>query len=265
MSVRKPSRETLLVPSSPSQEATPSSQAAVERKQQWPPITVLICSLNEAPNLAHVLPKIPSQVDEVLLVDGHSTDGTVEVAKRLRPDIHVLYQPGQGKAEALRYGIEQATGEIIVTLDADGETDPEDMPRFIEPLLAGYDFVKGSRFATGWRHKPPHRLLGNFVIANTCNILYGTRFTDLCSGYNAFWKNILDRANIWADDGWNYEPLIIARVLRAGLKVREVAQTFGGRIGEESKLGSWGQGLTSIKVLVRERFSSAYRPTLRDE
>lgn len=264
MSVRKPSRETILVPSSPAQEATPSSQADVEREQQWPPITVLICSLNEAPNLSYVLPKIPSQVGEVLLVDGHSTDGTVEVAKRLRPDIRVLYQPGQGKAEALRYGIEQATGEIIVTLDADGETDPDDMPRFIEPLLEGYDFVKGSRFATGWKHKPPHRLLGNFVIANTCNILYGTKFTDLCSGYNAFWKSVTDRVYLWDDDGWNFEPLMIARVLRAGLKVLEVPQKYGGRSGGESKLSSWGQGFTSIKVLVRERFRSAYRPTLRD-
>ena len=265
MSFKKASGEKLPLPGSSPPEATPSPEAAAEGNQQWPTITALFCSLNEAPNLSRVLPKIPSQVDEVLLVDGHSTDGTVELAKRLRPDIRVLYQQGRGKCDALRYGVEQATGEIIVTLDADGETDPEDMPRFIEPLLAGYDFVKGSRFATGWKHKPPHRLLGNFVIANTCNILYGTRFTDLCSGYNAFWKSVLDRANIWADDGWNYEPLIIARVLRAGLKVREVAQTFGGRISEESKLGDWGQGFKSMRVLVRERFSSAFRPTLKDE
>ena len=264
MSVKKASGEKLPLPGSSPPEATSSSQSAAQGEQQWPTVTALICSLNEAPNLSLVLPQIPSQVNEVLLVDGHSTDGTVEVAKRLRPDIRVLYQPGRGKADALRYGIEQATGEIIVTLDADGETDPQDMPRFIEPLLAGYDFVKGSRFATGWKHKPPHRLLGNLVIANTCNILYGTRFTDLCSGYKAFWKNVLDRANLWADDGWNYEPLIIARVLRAGLKIREVAQTYSGRSGGESKLSSWGQGLTTMKVLVRERFSSAYRPTQKD-
>ena len=245
-------------------EATPSGQAADEKVQRWPAVTALICTLNEAQNLSLVLPKIPPQVHEVLIVDGHSTDGTVEVAKELRPDIRVLYQEGRGKGVALRYGVEEATGEIIVTLDADGETDPEDMPRFIEPLLQGYDFVKGSRFATGWKKKPPHRLLGNFVIANTCNLLYGTRFTDLCSGYNAFWKSILDRAYLWAEDGWNYEPLMIARVLRAGLKVREVAQTYSGRSGEESKLGSWNQGLKAMKVLLSERFGSSAAPTLKD-
>ena len=264
MSVNKASGEKLPLPGSPPPEARSSSQSAVQREQQWPTVTVLICSLNEAPNLSLVLPQIPSQVNEVLLVDGHSTDGTVEVAKGLRPDVRVLYQPGRGKGDALRYGIEQATGEIIVTLDADGETDPEDMPRFIEPLLAGYDFVKGSRFATGWKEKPPHRLLGNFIIANTCNILYGTKFTDLCSGYNAFWRSVPDRVYLWSDDGWNYEPLMIARVLRAGLKIREVPQTYRGRSGEVSKLGSWGQGLMSMKVLLRERFRSSARPTLRD-
>ena len=145
-------------------------------------------------------------------MDGHSTDGTVEIARSLKPDIRVLLQKGQGKGEAMRYGMEQATGDIIVTLDADGETDPEEMAKFIEPLLQGYDFAKGTRFAAGWRHKPLHRLLGNFVIANTCNLLYGTRFSDLCSGYNAFWRHVLERAYLWSDDGWNYEPLIIARV-----------------------------------------------------
>ena len=264
MSIERASKEKLPPPDAPSADSTPESRLAGEKNLQWPTVTALICTLNEAPNLSLVLPKIPSQVDEVLLVDGHSTDGTVEVAKELRPDIRVLYQEGRGKGVALRYGVEEATGEIIVTLDADGETDPEDMPRFIEPLLQGYDFVKGSRFATGWKKKPPHRLLGNFVIANTCNLLYGTRFTDLCSGYNAFWKSILDRAYLWAEDGWNYEPLMIARVLRAGLKVREVAQTYSGRSGEESKLGSWNQGLKAMKVLLSERFGSSAAPTLKD-
>ena len=235
--------------------AASSRQARSEGDPAWPPITAVVCTLNEAPNLIHVLPRIPAYVDEVLLVDGHSTDGTVELARSLRPDIRVLYQEGSGKGEAMRYGVEQAAGDIIVMLDADGETDPQDMAKFIEPLMQGSDWTKGSRFTTGWKHKPLHRLLGNFVIANTCNVLYGTRFSDLCSGYNAFWKNVLDRAYLWSDDGWNYEPLMIARALRAGLKVVEVPQTFRGRVGEESKLGSWGQGTTAIRVLFRERFA----------
>src|SRR3989338_7264825 len=101
-------------------------------------ISVIICTFNEEENLSFVLPKIPEWVDEVLLVDGNSCDNTVSVAKKLRPDIQILYQPGKGKGDALRYGFSKAKGDIIVTLDADGSTDPAEMDKFIEPLLNGY-------------------------------------------------------------------------------------------------------------------------------
>ena len=97
-------------------------------------ITALICALNEEKRLPSVLPRIPDCVDEVILVDGHSTDRTVEVARELCPGIRILYQPGRGKGDALRHGIEHARGDIIVTMDADGSTDPEEVPRFIEPF-----------------------------------------------------------------------------------------------------------------------------------
>src|SRR5438309_4376704 len=87
-------------------------------------VTVVIAALNEAENLPHVLPRIPDWVDDVLLVDGHSSDGTVEAARRLRPDIRVIDQEGSGKGAALRTGFAAAAGDIIVALDADGWTDP---------------------------------------------------------------------------------------------------------------------------------------------
>src|SRR3989442_217174 len=152
-------------------------------------VTVLICARNEAENLPHVLPLIPNCVDEVLMIDGHSTDKTVAVARQLCPGVRVLQQPGTGKGRAFRYGVEQASGDIVVTLDADGETDPQELHRFLDALFAGADFIKGSRFKGGWGRKPPHRVFGNWVIAKTCNLLYGTRFTDVCCGYNAFWRH----------------------------------------------------------------------------
>jgi len=228
----------------------PSPAAATPGR---PTVSIVICALNEASNLVHVLPRIPPTVDEVILVDGRSTDNTVGVARNLRPDIRILYQDGYGKGNALRNGVQQARGQIVVTLDADGETDPGDLPAFVDQLILGHDFVKGSRFAGGWRNKPFHRLLGNFLIVNTCNLLFHTRFSDLCSGYNAFWSDLPDRVNLWADDDWNYEPLIIARVLKAGLDVVEQPQTYRGRVGDHSKLSSWTQGLTAMKVLLLER------------
>ena len=240
----------------PSTTEKPGAVAAPPRSAAFgrPTVSVVICALNEASNLAHVLPRIPTTVDEVILVDGHSADNTVEVARGLRPDIRVLYQDGQGKGNALRYGVQHASGEVIVTLDADGETDPQELPSFVNRLLLGHDFVKGSRFARGWRNKPWHRLLGNFLIVSTCNLLFRTRFSDLCSGYNTFWRDVAQRVNLWAEDDWNYEPLIIARLLRAGMDVVEEPQTYRGRVSDTSKLSSWTQGFTAIRVLLRERF-----------
>jgi glycosyltransferase involved in cell wall biosynthesis len=225
------------------------------KPNSYPKVSVIICALNEEESLPHVLPKIPDWVDEILLVDGHSVDATVEVAKKLRPDIHVVCQPGTGKGDALKFGISQATGDIIVTLDADGQTDPGDMQRFITPLLNGYDFSKGSRLADG---RPLdmafHRWVGNFIIALTCNILYRTKFTDLCSGYNAFWRKTFLNINPWTNGDWGYEPFIVARVLNHQLKVNEVPHLYVKRIEGKSKLPDSKQGLTAVKVLIVERF-----------
>lgn len=218
--------------------------------------TVLICTLNEAENLPYVLPKIPDWVNEVILVDGHSTDRTVEVAQELRPDIKILYQPGKGKGDALRYGIKHASGDIIVTLDADGATPPEEMPKFVDPLLDGYDFVKGSRFALGLPEgKPRHRVLGNWIITITFDLLFFKGYTDLCSGYNAFWKGKVKGMDLWSSDSYENEPLINARIRKRGLKVREVGYREPARLSGEIKEQSWRQGLKAIKSILRERFS----------
>jgi glycosyltransferase involved in cell wall biosynthesis len=221
----------------------------------YPKITALICTLNEESNLPHVLPKVPAWVNEVLVIDGHSTDKTIEVARKIRPDIRILFQPGRGKGDALRYGIEHASGDIVVTLDADGSTDPDDIYRFICPLLAGHDFVKGSRFLNGLpRHKPWHRIIGNWLIVLTFNIMFFKKYTDLCSGYYSFWKKAINRVALRTTDGFEDEPLINARVAKAGLKVIEVGYIDGGRIEGETNAPSWRQGFKSIKTIIRERF-----------
>ncbi|MFC2067141.1 glycosyltransferase family 2 protein [Chloroflexota bacterium] len=223
--------------------------------ENYPRITVLICTLNEAENLPYVLPKIPQWVYEILLVDGHSTDRTVEVAEEICPEIKVLYQSGKGKGDALRCGIEHASGDIIVTLDADGSTNPEELPKFIDPLLNGYDFAKGSRFALGLpQDKPWHRILGNRAITLTFNILFCKKYTDLCSGYYAFWRTRVAGIELLSSDGYENEPLINTRVSKIGLKVIEVPHIDRGRFEGDSKELSWRQGFKAIKSIIRERF-----------
>ncbi len=221
--------------------------------QLVPRVSLVLCAFNEVRSVPHVIGRIPGWVDEVILVDAGSADGTVEAAMALRPSIRVLRQMGRGKDKAVRLGVLSATGEIVVTMDCDGETDPRDLIRFIEPLLNSCDFVKGSRFAAGLSGKPAVRRLGNWIIMTVFNLLYGTKFTDLCSGYNAFWRERALDAGLWMDAGWYYEPRIVAQVMHRGLRVGEVAQTFYGRITGKSKLSNWAQGINSIWYIVRER------------
>ena len=227
----------------------------MNRPEGYPKISVIICTLNEAENLPHVLPKIPQWVDEIILVDGHSSDRTVEVAQTVRPNIRIMHQPDKGKGDALVYGIKNASGEIVVTLDADDATDPEEILKFIEPLLQGYDFAKGSRFIHGFPpNKPKHRILGNFIIVALFDLFFLQRYTDLCSGYNAFWIAKIKQVNLNLSDGFENEPLINMRVCKAGLKVIEVGHLDRGRMKGEVKEESWRQGFKAVKGIIRERF-----------
>jgi glycosyltransferase involved in cell wall biosynthesis len=218
-------------------------------------ITALICTLNEEESLPHVLPRIPNWTDEVLLVDGHSTDNTVAVAKELRPDIRVLRQPGRGKGAALQYGVEQASGDIIVTVDADGSTDPADMSRFITPLLEGCDFVKGTRFRNGLPANKPWRIAGNLVLTLVFDLLFLRRFTDICSGYNAFWKETARVMKLGQMNSSVQEPLVLANIVKAGLRIAEVPHTDRGRVRGHSKMSNWSRAIRVIVALLKERFT----------
>jgi glycosyltransferase involved in cell wall biosynthesis len=124
---------------------------------EWPRVSVIIPTLNEEQNLPHVLTKLPGRLHEVIIVDGFSTDDTLDVARRLRPDAKIVLQQCPGKGDALRCGFEAATGDALVMLDADGSANPAEIPAFVETLMAGADFAKGTRFREGGgelRHHP---------------------------------------------------------------------------------------------------------------
>jgi glycosyltransferase involved in cell wall biosynthesis len=213
----------------------------------------VIPTLNEAANLPHVLPRIPLWVAEIILVDSHSTDRTVEVARQLVPDIVVLEQERLGKGVALRSGFAAARGDIIVTLDADGSTDPAEIPAFVGALLGGADFVKGSRFAQGggtddmeW-----YRRLGNWALLQLVRWRFGGRFTDLCYGYNAFWRHVLPYMNLGGSDGFEIETSMNIQAFRARLTVREVASQEFRRLTGKSKLRTIPDGWRVLKTIIR--------------
>ena len=210
-------RGTADIPNIPKQTVGDSAEKAEpSARTAQPRVSVVIPTLNEARNLAHVFAALPPDLHEVILVDGHSVDGTPDVARRLRPDVRVVNQTRTGKGNALACGFAAATGDIIVMIDADGSTDPAEIPRFVEALTSGADFAKGSRFAPGAGSSDitPLRRLGNKLLGLAVNIIYGTRYSDLCYGYNAFWRRHLP--DIVPDcAGFEVETLINIRAARS--------------------------------------------------
>ncbi len=227
---------------------------AINGNGHRPTVTMLMCTLNEESSLPHVLAQVPAWVDEVLLVDGRSTDRTVEIAERMLPGLRVVYQPGSGKGDALRFGVREATGDVVVTVDADGETDPSQAMSFVEALEQGYDFAKGSRLASGKpRRMPLYRWLGNQILAQTFNLLFATRFTDICSGYNAFRRQAFLRLPLTYDN-CEMEQQMLARARKSGMKIVEVSHRSEGRIAGVSKVSALKQGFIDWLVVVKERF-----------
>jgi glycosyltransferase involved in cell wall biosynthesis len=223
-------------------------------------VSVVIPTLNEAENLPHVFPRLPEGLHEVILVDGNSTDGTIEVARRLRPDVHVVKQSGKGKGNALAAGFAAATGDIFVMLDADGSTDAAEIPRFVAALCNGADFVKGSRFAQGGASSDitVTRRIGNWGLNTLVNRLYGTSYTDLCYGFNAFWARCLPYMRVDCD-GFEVETLINVRIAKGGLVIHEVPSYERDRIHGRSNLHAVRDGVRVLRTIARERRSTRPR------
>lgn len=239
-----------------------------------PRVSVVVPARNEARNLPHVLGALPPGLHEVILVDGHSADDTIEVARRELPSIRVVQQTRKGKGNALACGFAAVTGDVVVMLDADGSADPLEIPAFVAALVAGADFAKGTRFAQGGLSHDITRFrrLGNAALNGLVNLLYGTRYTDLCYGYNVFWTRLLPVLDlppvhipglgatdmIWGD-GFEIETLINVRVAAAGAQIAEVGSCEQERLFGESNLNAVTDGLRVLRTIMAERRGQAER------
>jgi glycosyltransferase involved in cell wall biosynthesis len=231
-----------------------------------PSVSVVIPALNEARNIPHVFAQIPD-VHEVILVDGLSIDDTIAVARELRPAVRVVRQTRHGKGNALACGFAAATGDIIAMVDADGSADPGEIPRFVEALLDGADFAKGTRFAEGGGSSDITRLrsLGNSALTAFFNARYGRRYSDLCYGFNVFWRRHVPvlgldvtslprpdgNRRLWGD-GFEVETLIHVRVAKAGLVVTEVPSFEYARIHGVSNLNAFRDGRRVLRTILSE-------------
>jgi glycosyltransferase involved in cell wall biosynthesis len=222
-----------------------------------PTISVVIPTKNEAKNLPHVLPRLPDMVDEVVIVDAHSTDGTVDVARDLRPDVHVVMQEGRGKGDALRAGFAAARGDIIVMIDADGSMAPEEIPAFVGILLSGADYAKGSRFlhGGGTDDMEIHRYLGNVGLNLLVRMFFGGNYSDLCYGYCAFWSRVLPHLTL-TSDGFEIETEINIKALKSRIHVVEVPSFESRRVHGFSNLHAVRDGMRVLRTILTERFMS---------
>lgn len=225
------------------------------KAEKYPSLTVLIPTLNEEKNLPRILPRIPAIASEILIVDGHSKDDTVRVAREICPQVRVVYQPEKGKGDAIRCGIREASGEIIVILDADDSMDPGEIPKFVTPLLGGYDYAKGSRFLNGGgtNDMPLYRRLADKAFVSLVNLLYRTRFTDSSYGYKAFWKKSFKDISLRAQ-GFEIEAEIDIKASKAGLKITEVPCMEAKRFSGDGKLRAFSDGWRILRTIVGERF-----------
>jgi glycosyltransferase involved in cell wall biosynthesis len=234
-------------------------------------VSVVIPTLNEADSIAIVLAGIPAAVREVIVVDGLSTDGTVEAATAARPGVQIVRQQVRGKGAAIRAGIEHASGDYVVLMDGDGSTDPTYLSTFARVLAGGADIAKGSRFlpGAGTDDMTFHRRIGNWCFVVLARALFGARFTDITYGYNAVRR---DRAGAMAleIDGWAQEIVTNLRMVRYGMRVEEVPTFEPRRIAGVAKLRTWSAGWAILLAILVERrhplqdLDAIQRPSLRN-
>lgn len=277
-----PSARLTIVPPSRS-DSPPLDATACSKCGSRPPaprVSVVIPTLNEENNIAWVLERLPADMHEVILVDGRSTDRTVEVARAVRPDLRLLSQSARGKGAALALGLAEVTGDIAVMIDADGSMDPAEISALVGALTAGADVVKGSRLAAGGGSSDltPVRRLGNWGLTFLANRLYRGNWRELCYGYAAFWTDVLPHlgvAEIGSPNGLNrrvdkqqngakprqihyghgfeIEAVLFCRAARLGMRVAEVFSFEHERRFGESNLATWRDGWRVLTAIVRER------------
>lgn len=230
-------------------------------------VTVLVPTYNEKENVGKVLAGIAEhkdKVSEILVVDGHSTDGTQETVRSLGHTL--VLQEGRGLGNAIKTGIAKATGDVIIIVDADGSHDTKDIPKLIAKIEEGYDLVVASRYISGPRLSGLFRAqsssyddtiireLGNRMFTGMVRVLYGAPIHDLLMGYKAFRKRIFEKITL-TESGQQFDAEIVVKAMKAGYKLAEVPTVEYKREHGESKLSVPYHGMMVLRTIVKGLFT----------
>lgn len=224
-------------------------------------LSIIIPVYNERATIGEVLDRVRelSLPKEIIVVDGHSTDGTAEFLheqEKLHRELIVLFQEERkGRGNALRRGMERAQGDVIVFQDADLELDPSELPRLLEPIRNGEaDVVFGSRFLRGRPTMTFLQYWGNRVINGTLRFLYGVHLTDVETCYQMFRKGLVE-GQVFQCQHFTFTVELALRFIQQGCRIREVPISYYPRTREEGKKLYWKDGFEALWVIVRTRFS----------
>ena len=219
-------------------------------------VNVIIPTLNEEKNIGDVIYRLKRiGVKEILIIDGHSKDSTVEFAGKL--GAKVILQNGRGKGAALRQAFEDSciSGDIIVIMDADGSMAPEELSQFIKAIETGADIAKGSRFlpSGGSEDMTPLRRVGNKILTEVLNFLFFTKYTDLCYGYIAFTNEALRKlSNYLVSKNFEIETEICIKSKTLGIHVIEIPSFERSRRYGTSNLNTLKDGFSIFKLILGE-------------
>jgi len=216
-----------------------------------PKVSVIIPTLNEVENIEKVLREIPKdRVDEILVIDGHSTDGTVELVKKL--GYPLIFQPSKGFGEAFSTGVKEAKSDVIVFINADNSHDPADIPKLLAKIEEGYDMVMASRYSPGAGSDDDTLLhyIGNKIFTFLSNKIHKANFSDILYFFLAIRREVFDKVKT-SSSGFEYCIELPIKVHKAGFKIAQIPSFERKRSGGQAKVNAFSVGLKILLAILK--------------